>query len=277
MGRIVTKLVTQGLLLLGPIITLNWSILSLLGYGQDVNLNFLFFGIAGPKEQVEFKLRVFVTAFGLLLVFGSEIFEYYLPKRDFRDFRNLYLENEAKTWRETLRADIRINILHVYRPGRYLWLIPVFRWTWNDGFRPPNGHFDVNLYFTTLQGVCGRAYRSEKAVFVDFREEVRPPRARSYQKWPPFRWQWFQLRNWPPFNPFHLWPWQLTKCGALKGVLSVPILKEIKRGGLSADWRAVGVLNLDSMTDEGTEFLKKYRNQLSEYFVDYGKILASLR
>jgi len=235
-----------------------------------------FVHIAGPKEEVEFKLRVIVTFCGLVMVLGSEIFDYYLPKRDFHEFRDLYLENEArKNWRKQLRADVRINILHAYRLGRFLWMIRVFRWTWNDGFRPPHGHFDVNLGLTTFQGVCGKAFRTKTPIFVDFREEPPTARDRTYQNWIPFRWSWFQLRSWPPFNQFHLWPWQLSKCKNLKGVLSVPILKKSK--GNSPKWRAVGVINLDSVTDEGTEFLKTHRNKLTVYFVDYGKILASLR
>lgn len=262
MIRIIIKLFTQALLLIGPIITLNWSFLSFLGYGDPVDINLRVFHIIGAKPAVELNLRLVATAAGWFLVAVSEVFDYYIPRRDFREFRSLYLNNDAlQRWRGVLHSDIRINIMHTHRKWYFLGLVRMFHWTWNDKFDPPEGHFDVNLRLTEFQGVCGKAFREQLPQFVDFRPVVGTP-LRWYEKW-------------LLLNQFHLWHKQIVKVGHVKAILSIPILREMK--GNSPKWKPAGVINLDTTTDEGAEFLKINKQKLVDYFTDYGKMLACLK
>lgn len=262
MWKILAKLLPQALFLLGPIITLGWSFLTLLGYKDaTVNLNFGLFKMEGAKEEVELKLRLGSAVIGFLIYAANEIHEQLVPKRDYREFRKLYLNYALKKWRKELKGDIRINVMHIYRPWYFLWLVPVFRWTWNDGFVPPQAHFDTKLFLTKWQGVCGSAVRKTDSELVDFRES-----AGAKLEW---------KDEWLLLNQFHLWRRQLKKTSNVKCVLSIPLLKEAK--GDSPKWKPAGVINLDTLTDEGAEFLKKNKNKLVNMFTDDGKIISHLR
>ena len=186
-----------------------------------------------------------------------DIYDYYLPQRDFKKFRKLYLDEKKEEWRTQLNKDIRINIMHA---NRY-WFFPFlrfFQWTWSDGYNPP-AHKDVNLLLTEFQGVCGLAFRSEEPKLVT---SLPTP-------------DWIH-QKWLLLNQFHLSKRQLSKTKAVKAVLSVPIFYSPSEG-TSPTWKAIGVINLDTLTDDGSKFLEHNRQKLVDYFDQFGKMLACLR
>jgi hypothetical protein len=264
MFRALLRYGCQALLVLGPVFTLNWSLLNLLGLSNKrptdiVSLHLWLWQLTGPKQTVELKLRLIVSTIALVGVFTAEIFDLYLPDRQRRQFRAEYFAEKQGEWQKKLGQDVRINIMFAHR----LWFFPflrVFRWGWrSDNYSPPEGHFDANILLTEWQGVCGLAFRARDAKFIDFRNSPTPVL------------RWWQ--RWPPWNRFHLWPSQLRKTAKLRYVVSIPIMKEKANGS----WTAVGVINLDSISDSGADVLDKNRNKLIEYFVKSGKILAFLK
>jgi hypothetical protein len=260
MTRILVRQISQLLLLIGPIITLNWSILDWLGYAgtDEVRLNFLLFDLVGPKQVVEFKIRGAVIIVGWFSIFLHDMFEYYVPERDFKKFRSLYLDNIRLEWRKTIPTEIRISIFH----ARRRWFFPICRilcWTWNDGFEPSDS--DANMRLMSWQGVAGQVLKKRKPLLVDFRE-TRNKNLKVYERW-------------LPFNQFRLWPWQLTKTKEITCILSIPVF--ISSGEPSPRWHVVGVINLDTLTEPGAEFLVRNHQTLSNDLADYGKIIAYLR
>ena len=108
---------------------------------------------------------------------GSLIFEagdLYWPSRSLLELRRLYLEEKRKEWREKLGKEVRINIMYARRRWYFLWLARAFEWTWNNGFDPPAGHIDANMWICEFQGVCGKAFRTMKPQTVYFDEQVPP-------------------------------------------------------------------------------------------------------
>jgi hypothetical protein len=135
------------------------------------------------------------------------------------------------------------------RPFYFLWLIQVFEWTWSKGFEPPN-HKDAGLFLTRWQGIAGMAARDEKGKSVFFGQPGNPP-AR-----------------------YGLLPWQVKKTSHLKGILSVPILRKVS--SQPQRFRCVGVINIDALTPEAAEILRKNETALTEHFVLFGFLLADL-
>jgi hypothetical protein len=264
MFRAIFRYGCQALLVLGPVFTLNWSVLNLLGWGRSgpadvVSLHLWFLHLTGPKQAIELKLRLLVSSVALVGVFAAEIFDLYLPDRRRREFRAEYFAEKQREWQEELGTDVRINVMFARRP----WFFPffrVFRWGWrSDNYAPPEGHFDANLFLTEWQGVCGLALRAREAKFIDFRSFP----AVVYKG----------RQRWPPWNQFHLWPSQLHKTAKLRYVLSIPIMRQQPSGS----WHAEGVINLDSITDAGATVLDRNKTRLIEYFVKSGKILTCLK
>jgi hypothetical protein len=311
MIRTLGKLFSQGLLLLGPMLTLNWSFLNFLGYSGGpsdiVTLNVFFIPLTGQKQQVEMTLRIIASLVGLVVLISYEIMDTVLPRRNLTEFRTIYLEQEKLTWRKEpdgLIKQVRINIMHVRRPW-YTLFLGRFYWTWNDGFDPPDQK-DANMLLLTFQGVAGAAYRAKEPQGVDFRElppgKVRFDDYRKYLaagvsaviilgaiyglsrgKFPGI--SFFSagivvivifiaigiLRA----EQFRLWPWQAKKTAPVKYILSVPLFKASK--GDSRTWKPVGVINLDSTTEEGAAFLQANEGRLAAYFIEIGKVIACLR
>ena len=262
MTKLLFRQLSALLLLVAPIVTMNWSILNLLGYAagptDPVNVKLFLIELNGPKQEVELKIRGVIILLGFTLGFLYELYDRYFPERRFYQFRSFYLNTIKTKWRQDLIPEVRISIQHAKRR----WFFPfckVLSWTWNDGFAPEDR--DVNLWLTSWQGVGGRAFKRRKPVLVDLR-----PSSRAKLK---FHEKWLLL------NQFKLWPLQLTKTKEVKCVLSIPLLMET--GELSKGWKSVGVLNLDTTSDVGAEFLILYSKALGDQFTDEGKIVAYLR
>jgi hypothetical protein len=293
-------------------LTLNWSFLNLLGYSggptSQVLVNFLFFiPLSGEKQQVEMKLRIIASLVGLVLLITYEIVDTVVPRRDLREFRTAYLGQQKEEWRNDpdnkIPDDVRINIMHVRRPW-YTLFMGKFYWTWNDGFIPPQQK-DANMKLLTFQGVAGSAFKAKKPKAVDLRNlspqmvSLMDYKAQitlavvagvlSTVPWwligkpspiPYFIGVIIALAVYLSFsvlrtNVFRLWPWQLKKTEDVKYILSIPLFKASK--GESKSFKCTGVINLDTLSDEGAEFLERNEGKIVNYFLDRGKVIACLR
>jgi len=240
---------------------MGFSLLNLFGHsaaGPTDRVNVLF--LSGPKQEVELQLRIYISVIALVLSLTFEAIDLYIPSRSLLRFRKHYLEEKRKEWREKLTADIRISIMYARRRWYTCWLfLRVFEWTWNDGFEHPNEHADANLWMCDRQGACGRAFRTGRPQSVYF-DGGRP--STFAERWL-FR------------NEFRLSGWQLRRTAHLKAVISIPILE--RSDELSPSFKSVGVINLDTSSASGAETLRRNEQQLADYFMRFGKILAALR
>jgi hypothetical protein len=195
-----------------------------------------------------------LTVADLLVLSLYEFFAHVRPRMDGRAFgrsytQRLFDEFSAKC-REaglTLGRDVRVNVMIL----RW-WL--VFRWFANKGF--VGGHRDDSLVLLRFQGICGHAFRHEKLVAVDFRTAARPSR-------------------WKPWHNFWLWPWQCTNTGHLTAIVSIPIFREAKDGAMTRH-RAVGVVNIDAVSDAGADWILKEKEALKNFFGPSGMVIAHL-
>jgi hypothetical protein len=266
MIRVYLKVALQFLLAMAPLFTMHWSLLDWLGYQASPTpphpLSFTVLGrvlIEGPKEEVEFAVRAYLTALAVGGIFVMDTVEYYIPRRKLEVFRKEYLAQQLPVWRTQLSGDIRINLMFAHRPWWMLWSIRRFKWIWNDGFRPHDP--DVNMWITVRQGVCGKAFKTKRPQSAYFSGSQ--TRSLSMAA------RWFRR------NEFRLWGFQMVKTRHLKAVISIPIVQTSE--GLSPKFTAVGVLNLDTDTPEGAQLLQENETDLAEYFHGFGKILAALR
>lgn len=255
--RVFTRYGGQLLLALGPLLTLQWSLLDRLGMSQPgpdgmVHLAF----IAGTKAQVELELALYLTAIGFVLVIAAEAFEIYPAARRLESFRADYLNEQRKRWVAKLGQQVRVNVMYLYRPWYGGFILRRLRWVWADGYRPP-AHRDSHMSFWVWQGVCGRAIRRERTQFADLRDVPRPG---PWTCW---------------CTGFKLWPWQLKKTADVKVIISVPIF--VTTGGNVPKWRCVGVINLDAVEPVGAELLVKNVEALGRYFHELGMRVAKLR
>jgi hypothetical protein len=189
----------------------------------------------------------------------------YLPYLTLQRFRKLYLDEQKPAWRTLLGDDIRINIMFTKRKW-YLFFFRRFIWVWSDGFTAPNAHLDSNLWLTEFQGACGQALRAKTAVHVDFRKLEPEPKWTQYV--PDFVSRYF------PVNQFRLWPRQLKKTSRLIAILSIPIYLPTQDD--CPTWRCVGVVNLDTLSKSGGDFLSTNRKKLVAYFVQATANVARL-
>ena len=118
MLRAISKLVAQALLLFAPMITLSWGILNLFGTDTGPTDIVTVGWFTGPKQVVEMKLRVITTATALVLIIFFEVVDSYIPRRDLKEFRTIFLKKQLPAWRKPppqpgLIDDIRINIMHI--------------------------------------------------------------------------------------------------------------------------------------------------------------------
>jgi hypothetical protein len=194
MTRSIIKLLSQALLLLGPMLTIGWSFLDFIGVSPDasgfVSLNMFGIPLSGTKEEVEMTLRIIVTLGGFAFLVGSEVVDIVLPRRDLAEFRTAYFAEKREEWRgdpeNKIPDDVRISIMHVRRTWYTLWITGKFCWTWNDGFDPPN-HYGANMTLFTFQGVAGAAYRAaNRAAYRDAENKRRVGAVADYRnKLPP--------------------------------------------------------------------------------------------
>jgi len=198
---------------------------------------FGFLLLSGPKQEVELKIRLAIVAAGFAALFVHEAVAYWIPRRNLLQFRKEYIDLEKDDWQTQLHHDVRINLMFAKRRWYTLWLLPVFEWTWNDGFKPE--HRDANMWICVLQGAYGQAYRTRTAQFASIP-------AGSFQALTP-------REKWLLGNRYHLTKRQLRKTRHVLAVLSIPIVK--RTDGLSPRYKAVGVMNLDSDTSDGAAIL----------------------
>lgn len=257
---------SQFLLVFSPLITSQWSLLNWLGHSAARPSDPVALGawglilVSGAKEQVELKLRLAASAMALAMVMTHDLFTAYLPSRSLREFRKDYLDEQARLWKEKLGSDIRINVMYARHKWYFFFLARGFDWCWSTGFEPPDAHHDANLFLTEFQGVCGKALRTGTIRGAYAFDGATPELS--------FRERYLLC------NQFHLWPWQLRKTRRLQGVVSVPIFR--KRGGSSPTYKAVGIINLDTLTADGARRLRENERELGDYFARIGKILAKL-
>jgi len=309
--RTIGKLLSQALLLLGPMLTLPWSFLNLVGYqggpADPITVKLLFLSITDQKSRLEIKFRVAVSLAGLVLMIIFEIVDTVLPRRSLAQFRKSYLAEQKKIWKAQLMdvvKGLRISILQVQHPW-YTLFFGKFRWVWSEGFDYPNQR-DVNLFMFTRQGLAGRAYRDQEILRADFRElPPQAPHTTNYKVYlagvvvalPLIASIIFILRSeLPEFKTmlelfvvliaviallgflnrdrFQLWPWQSKRVRRIQYILSVPLFRESQTD--SRSWKPVGVLNVDATTEEGAAFLRKNEKELAEYFFQVGKVIARL-
>lgn len=309
MLRSTGKLIAQALLLLAPMITLSWGVVNLLGNDKGPTDVVTFASFTGPKQEVEMKLRAITTACALALIIVFEVVDSYIPRRDLKEFRSIFLKQQIPIWRKPtiepgLGDDIRINIMHIHTSWLGLLFLRRFYWTWNDGFEPPN-HKDANLMLFTFQGVAGVAYRRGEAQAVDLRS-LPPPivRFNEYSRililgslcaalsvvglWLlPLGWSFFELlvlllivaslvsRKILKLHPFYLWPRQARKTEYVKFIISVPLFRASKKE--SKSFKCVGIINLDTTTEKGAAFLSANEGRLVAYFDEIGQVLACLK
>ena len=258
------------LLAIAPLLTSQYSLLDLLGYKADgggtLTMRIVplwsFFVLSGPKSEVEMRLRTILTLVGVFTLVLHGYFDAYLPSRSLKSFRHDYLnEMNRSVWRKKNRlpADIRINVMFF----RWSWLPPwrVLEIVWKDGFNPPHDR-DASMRLGWFQGVCGAAVKARDAVFVDLRS-VPPANASFASK---YLWR----------NEFHMSAWQLKKAQHLKAVLSVPLFERHGAKGKEKD-RCVGIINLDSATDDGADHLAMKKKDLAQYLAKYGTLIAKMR
>jgi hypothetical protein len=216
------------------------------------------FGTATPPPE---QTRAAISFVFLATVFVYDALDLYIPRESRRRFRNRYLKARFAELQENLHTDVRINVMFVRRRW-FLAFIPYFEWTANHGFKAGRDR-DNKLGFFIWQGVCGKAYRSGLVTWEDLRG--------SRNDWTRMNWgEKFLFRN-----QYALAYWQLAKTRSVKGILSVPIFRQ-KGEHPNADWRAVGVINVDAITTEGADWLAANHPEWRDFFLDLGTTLAEL-
>lgn len=263
--RLILRYASQAMIVLAPMVTLNFSVLDIVRKGNEGPkeiIHFLVFD--GTKESVELKVRLILSIIAIIILLLFEIFDLYLPLRSLENFRKTYLETCWKDWEKNLNKDVRINIMYARRKWYFLWLASVFEWSWNKGFESPNKFRDANIWLCEFQGVCGLAFRSGDPKSIYFPSQNHSSTNSSSSS---------SIIS--STGGFNLFPWQKSKTEHLLAVISIPLLR--KTDGSSPSVKVVGVINLDASTDKGRDFLQRNEDKLVEYFIRYGKILAALR
>jgi hypothetical protein len=205
-----------------------------------VTLHFGGYALAsGSREHVNFKVQVFVSLLIFVITLINEYSTAGLPLARLRTFRTNFLnERHLGPWTRTLgTSGFRMNVMFI----RY-WF--VFTWAWSCNFDAThNHHRDAGLLLTRFQGVCGKAYRAQKAEIVSFDGSA---------------------TAWTLFRTYRLFPWQQQKTRHVKAILSVPIFRQSESPSRPA--KCVGILNIDAVTDEAAKLLRDNEVSLAEYF-----------
>jgi hypothetical protein len=222
------------------------------------------FKIPKPADS---QLQAIVALCGLVLVFGFDVYNLYIPKQDSRRFGKAFFDRMVKDFTDQgapkFGRDLRMNVLLLRWPkrlGRFN-ILPL-RWVANVGFDPAFGvNADAHFWIWGFQGVCGRALRKGFPQFSDLRTEK--PRDATWSLFFPSR------------ENFRLFRWQIRRTGHLKAILSVPINRP-DDSPTNPRLRIVGVVNLDAVSDDGADWLKKEREQTTKYLSDHGQFLTYL-
>lgn len=255
--RLIAKWIAQILTAAAACLSGTWTLVDIFHIQVAPNL-FSIFGLNfnGEKIHVELGIRIILSGSAILLLIATDAFDIFIPRRVLRNARDSYLAVESPEWQAELApAEIRISIWY----ARRLWYWPfwkVFILAWSSGYLPPHDA-DLALTLAAWQGISGQAYRSRERVSLG------SPNVSSFTA----------SEKWLLMNRFRMTVWQLRKTDHIKGLLSVPMLLD---RGRTKPQKAVGVINLDSLTDAGAGRLERNKLDLAKFFVKQGKILAIL-
>jgi hypothetical protein len=260
------RYVSQAAIVIGPMFTAGpVSLLDIFGLGKGSQNEYTLSlagltTLVGPKSAVQLQLALVLSILGMSLVFVYDYLELYLPQRKIEQFRADYLESLKARWREALGPEVRLNVMMARRHWWLFGLVRVFSWTWSMGFDEEGSCDDGDLFLTEAQGVCGQALRSRQVCWADLRVAETPAK-------------------FPRGNQFKLWPRQVWKTRNVKAVISVPILLVTTTRSGHQRVRAVGVINVDSLTASGAEYIlsSDVREDIVREFGRVGKLLAKLR
>lgn len=218
-------------------------------------------------QQAELIVRAVIGIVALGLVFLIELFSFYKPREAVQKFGANYFRDIVMTgFKDELASsgapvrvgsDIRVNVMFATRG---LLLLRRFRWFANDGFDPNTGgkHEDANMWLGAWQGVCGKALRDGKLLAVDLRKVPAP-----------------ELWDGLGLTGFRMFWWQTRRTAGVKAILSVPLFKEASPPP-ACRWVAVGIVNVDAVSEGGAEWLLENTDDVAQYFRAHGTVLALL-
>ena len=255
--RLVIEYICRAAVVVAPLLVPKFMVLGV--------ARFLPFLQGKPEQQIEDTLRVAVSLLGLVGVFGFDIFNLYIPRQQARQFARDYFNRCIVEIRKrpdipALGEHIRLNVLFAPR----LRFVRCFKWTANVGFEPPVGYSrDGHLWLFTWQGICGRALKLRETQFVDLRTL-------------PINRHYWLAHICPMKENFRLFSRQLRKTRHVRAVLSVPIFEQ-RLPSPNPRFRAIGVFNIDAVTDEGSDWLSKDRKSLTVYFADQAQLFAYMK
>ena len=159
----------------------------------------------------------------------------------------------------SLGADIRVDVLVLGSPLPLLPLRLVFKWFANPGF--VGQHADNGMFLWRWQGLSGLARAERKSMFVDSAGLTKITAA----------------AGWRSKEGLYLTKRQCRTTAHLRAILSVPLLREVQRkGSLLKKWKAVGVINVDAVSENGATWLVANRSLLEAYLLEEGALLADL-
>jgi hypothetical protein len=224
----------------------------------------VFLGVPKPPDD---QLAAIVALFGLVLVFGFDVYNLYLPKQNTRRFGQAFFDRVVEDFKRNnapaFGTDLRLNAMFLRKPrwlGRFNPL--PLRWIANAGFDPAFGAArDGHIWIWGFQGVCGRTLRKRLPQFSDFRT-VRPSDS------------WTSLFI-PWRDNYRLFRWQIRRTDHVKAILSVPISVPDDNGS-NPKIRIIGVFNLDAVSDQGANWIANTQQQTTKYLSDNGQFLALL-
>jgi hypothetical protein len=255
--RNIVKWFSQILLLIAAFLSGSYSLIDFLHLQVKPNeFHVFWWTLFGEKTVVEFRVRFYVSVIALVAIIVMDILDVYLPARKVKDIRKNYMNLKADLFKEKIKSkDLRISIWYLRRP----WYWPfwkTFKLDWKTGFAAPSDK-DLKVRLATWQGVSGLAFR--------LREPKTLPSVISINSlsWP---------EKWLLMNEHRMAHWQLKKVEAVTGLISIPMLmvRENKPD------KAVGVINVDSVTDAGAKHISENFKDLAAFYLDQGKALALL-
>jgi hypothetical protein len=259
-GRTVYRIVAKFVLKLAMVVSPLALIPFVSNHCRDSALLRLLLGDKPEAGSVEKLVGIFLGGISITVMTVYESFAHLWPRVQAKTFAFNYVGNLFDKFAKSIDSngvrmggDIRVNVLFV-KLCRFL-LLRRFTWFANRGFI--GGQKDNDLWMLTWQGLCGKAFRSENTLATDLRH------TRLSDRW------------WPCPGNLWLFPWQREKTRHLKAILSIPIFRTTKSDAMTRH-KAVGVINIDAVSDRGAEWLLKNAKVLEAFFGDRGTTLVWL-
>lgn len=213
--------------------------------------------ILGPSPERSTIERFVAAIFASVSIMVMTVYESIMhlwPRTQVRNFAEAYVKNALDDFEEEIAesglrmaTDLRVNVLFA-RWHRFVWFA-------NRGFT--GCHHDNNLWILRWFGLSGNALKEKNTIAVDLRGRT-PSGGR-----------------WPRRENLWLFSWQARKTRHLKAVVSIPIFKETKKGAMTHH-KAVGVINVDAVSDAGAEWILSNGPALEAFFGDRGTALVWL-